>query len=77
MHRIDKLHTAFPFAGSRMLRGLLAQEGLAVGRLHVATLMRRTPAIVEALLHDLGGGAGKRARIRANAADLVRFTGNP
>ena len=41
MHRIDKLHTAFPFAGSRMLRGLLAQEGLAVGRLHVATLMKR------------------------------------
>ena len=41
MHRIDKLHTAFPFAGSRMLRGLLAQEGLAVGRLHIATLMKR------------------------------------
>ena len=31
----------FPFAGSRMLRDLLAGEGFAVGRLHVATLMRR------------------------------------
>tara|TARA_R110000737_G_scaffold26627_4_gene45414 strand:- start:22229 stop:22465 length:237 start_codon:yes stop_codon:yes gene_type:complete len=25
MHRIDKLHMEFPFAGSRMLRGLLPQ----------------------------------------------------
>jgi len=41
MHRIDKLHTEFPFAGSRMLRGLLVQERFAVGRLHVATLMKR------------------------------------
>jgi putative transposase len=41
MHRIDKLHTAFPFAGSRMLQGLLVQERFKVGRLHVATLMKR------------------------------------
>ena len=41
MHRIDKLHMEFPFAGSRMLRGLLVQEGFKVGRLHVATLMNR------------------------------------
>jgi putative transposase len=41
MHRIDKLHTAFPFAGSRMLQGLLVQEGFKAGRLHVATLMKR------------------------------------
>ncbi|WP_323041500.1 IS3 family transposase [Gemmobacter sp.] len=41
MHRIDKLHMEFPFAGSRMLRGLLVQEGVKVGRLHVATLMKR------------------------------------
>jgi putative transposase len=27
MHRIDKLHMEFPFAGSRMLQGLLAQKG--------------------------------------------------
>ena len=41
MHRIDKLHMEFPFAGSRMLQGLLAQEGTKVGRLRVATLMKR------------------------------------
>ncbi len=38
MHRMDKLHMEFPFAGSRMLQGLLVQEGFKVGRLHVATL---------------------------------------
>ena len=41
MHRIDKLHMEFPFAGSRMLKGLLAKEGFKVGRLHVATVMKR------------------------------------
>ena len=41
MNRIDRLHTAFPFAGARMLKGLLRQEGHHVGRKHVATLMKR------------------------------------
>ena len=41
MKQIDKLHTEFPFAGSRMLRRLLAIEGSKVGRRHVKTLMRR------------------------------------
>ena len=41
MKRIDRLHLEMPFAGSRMLRDLLAQEGLKVGRKHVATLMKR------------------------------------
>ena len=41
MRRIDELHLLYPFAGSRMLRDLLRQEGTAVGRLHVATLMKR------------------------------------
>ena len=41
MHRIDQLHIEFPFAGSRMLKGLLVQEGFSVGRLHVASLMKR------------------------------------
>jgi putative transposase len=40
MHRIDKSHIEFPFAGSRMLQGLLVQEVSVVGRLHVATLMK-------------------------------------
>jgi putative transposase len=41
MRRIDELHLELPFAGSRMLRDLLAAEGSKVGRRHVATLMRR------------------------------------
>ena len=41
MRRIDELHLEFPFAGSRMLLGLLAAEGCKIGRRHVKTLMRR------------------------------------
>ncbi len=41
MKQIDRLHTEFPFAGSRMLRRLLAIEGNKVGRRHVKTLMQR------------------------------------
>ena len=41
MRRIDELHLELPFAGSRMLRDLLRNEGVQVGRKHVATLMRR------------------------------------
>ena len=41
MRRIDELHLQRPFAGSRMLRDFLKREGVAVGRRHVATLMRR------------------------------------
>jgi putative transposase len=41
MKKIDRLHTEFPFAGSRMLRHLLAADGSKVGRRHVKTLMRR------------------------------------
>jgi putative transposase len=41
MRRLDRLHLEFPFAGSRMLRGLLAAEGCKIGRRHVTTLMRR------------------------------------
>ena len=41
MRRIDELHLEYPFAGSRMLQGLLKGEGLEVGRLHVTTLMKK------------------------------------
>ena len=41
MRRIDELHLELPFAGSRMLRGLLAAEGCKTGRRHVKTLMKR------------------------------------
>jgi len=41
MRAIDELHLEYPFAGSRMLRGLLRAQGFAIGRKHVATLMRK------------------------------------
>src|ERR1700686_3678766 len=41
MRHLDRLHLEFPFAGSRMLRGLLAFQGCKIGRRHVNTLMRR------------------------------------
>jgi putative transposase len=41
MRRLDRLHLELPFAGSRMLRGLLAAEGCKIGRRHVKTLMKR------------------------------------
>jgi len=41
MRRIDELHMEYPFAGSRMMKGLLRQEGFTAGRLRVATCMKR------------------------------------
>jgi putative transposase len=41
MRRLDELHLEYPFAGSRMLRDMLFQQGLEVGRRHVKTLMRK------------------------------------
>lgn len=41
MLRLDQLHLEMPFAGARMLRDRLREEGYGVGRKHVATLMRR------------------------------------
>jgi putative transposase len=41
MRRMDELHLELPFAGSRMLRDLLNKEGIAIGRCHVTTLMKR------------------------------------
>jgi putative transposase len=41
MRRLDRLHLELPFAGARMLRGLLAAEGYKIGRRHVKTLMKR------------------------------------
>ena len=41
MHRTDALHLGHPFAGSRMLRDRLRQEGTAIGRgfVHLAVVM--------------------------------------
>src|SRR4030081_4074274 len=41
MRRLDLLHLEFPFAGARMLKGLLSADGCQIGRRHVKTLMRR------------------------------------
>lgn len=41
MRRIDELHLEHPYYGARRLAKQLAREGFEVGRLHVATLMRR------------------------------------
>ena len=39
MRRIDELHLNYPFAGARMLRDMLNQGGIRIGRKHVGTLM--------------------------------------
>jgi putative transposase len=41
MRRIDELHLEHPFAGSRMLRDMLRQEGQQIGRKRVRTLMKK------------------------------------
>jgi putative transposase len=41
MRRMDELHLDFPFAGSRMLRDLLRNEGQSVGRRRIRRLMRQ------------------------------------
>ena len=41
MRMIDELHLEYPFAGSRLLRDLLLQRGVQVGRRHIRTLMWR------------------------------------
>ena len=41
MRRIDELHLEIPFYGARRLAEQLCREGMEVGRVHVAALMRR------------------------------------
>lgn len=41
MQRLDELHLKHPFMGARMLRDQLNEQGIAVGRKHVKTLMQR------------------------------------
>ena len=41
MRRMDQLHMDYPFAGARMLSGLLNGEGFAIGRKQVGTLMKK------------------------------------
>jgi putative transposase len=58
IRRIDERHLPYPFAGARMLRNLLRQEGHAIGRRHVATLVRRMG--LEALYRSRLSAAGIR-----------------
>lgn len=58
MRRIDALHLEYPFAGSRMLQGLLNAEGHVAGRLHVATLMKRMGS--RRSIADRGPRSGRR-----------------
>jgi putative transposase len=39
MRRLDRLHLEFPFAGSRMLRGLLGAVGCRIGRRLVSSVV--------------------------------------
>jgi putative transposase len=41
MRQMDELHLEHPFMGARMLRDQLNLEGIAVGRRHVGTLMKK------------------------------------
>lgn len=41
MRRIDQLHLNHPFAGARMLRDLLRQEGILAGRRRIGRLMAK------------------------------------
>jgi putative transposase len=41
MRKLDELHLNYPFAGSRMLCGLLRQQDVEAGRLHIGTLMKK------------------------------------
>lgn len=51
MRRIDELHLQHPFAGARMLRDLLGQEGMRVGRKRMTCLMAKLG--IEALYRKL------------------------
>ncbi len=41
MRRIDELHLEHPSMGARLLRRVLAREGICAGRRHITTLMAR------------------------------------
>jgi putative transposase len=41
MRRLDELHLEYPFAGARMLRGMLSREHRFVGRRHLSALMKK------------------------------------
>ncbi len=58
MRAIDPLHLEYPFADSRMLQGLLGADGHRAGRVHVATLMKRTRIEALSPAEHIKAGAG-------------------
>lgn len=64
MRRIDELHLEHPFAGSRMLRDMLRQEGHRIGRKDVGV------DAASGLVHTLIGTAGNVADVTQAAALL-------
>ena len=62
MHRIDELHLDYPFAGSRMLRAMLVNEGITIGRTHVRTLMRRMGGAGQGSACEAGGMPAEGSR---------------
>lgn len=73
MRRIDELHLDYPFAGSRMLQGLLRGEWLQTGRLHVATLMKKMG--IEAIYR--GPNTSKPAPGQKSILPLAQASGHP
>jgi putative transposase len=69
MHQIDALHLEHPFAGSRMLRDMLQEEGFVVGRDKVRTLMRRMG--IEALHRRPPSSLGGRTPDAAYGATIL------
>ena len=66
MRRLDRLHLAFPFAGSRMLQGLLSADGCKIGRRHVKQREGQTKRIVTSQTLAAGGRA-----MAGNPRDLL------
>ena len=60
MRQIDEPHLEFPFAGARMLRGLLAARGSRTGRRRISVLTCRRPILLPL-------AAKRRRNIRAPA----------
>ena len=68
--RIDALHLEHTFAGSRMLRDLLRQEGVTLGRKHAAMLMRRMG--IEALYRKPNTSRRAQGQMQKSSAACAR-----
>ena len=60
VRRIGELHLRWPFPGSRKLRDQLQKEGFAMGRKHVATLMKMGIAALYRKPRTSNPGTGHR-----------------